>query len=1300
MEKSKEKDNTKRKLLLIVPIVCVVLTVGAFAAYKVKTDGFSLAKIGVGEDADPLMQSEERIIELPGINDEGLIPYDENVNINMQSQSDSSEDMIDNRKDEDDDKDAEEILKDEAAPDTSVKSDDEIKKSDKSSKKSAREDRLLSKTSEEKKKAEEERLKKEKEEAEAKERELRMKAYQAWLKGIELGEIPNPYEPYWVLDPNDYEGGSTKSSSSDSPNPPYVPVDPVRPGFRNQKAAFIAGHDITSLGTGLSVPGTYYADTYATIVENESGSYSEDDPDTDILRKKNYTLMYYMCGSDLESDEALSTFDILKAVTTQDPYSMNNMNVLFMVGGSKKWASSYINGDCRNDGAALYYLDLSSIINDPAKQELIERFREVAAELGSASALCHVDPDDLASLTWADYFINDNTLKKLADIDPIDVGDASLLTGFLDYSEEYFEASNYGLVMWNHGSGINGGVCLPDAVDGLTVSSIEAWELESALASSKLVSENNDKLSLLAFHACLMGSNELAINMDPYCDYMIGSSEIIYDGAPTDKIISAINNRCREYNAAPTTEGIDNRQIAIDYTKIFYDEHRNDYEEIADIICYDQSMMEDYYEAINSASEAILDLYYLNSDYATASSALQKKCMETMMVARSRTFSTGNKGVGLINYDYVNSDEFIKNLKKEFKKWSDELNGVPDKLAEKAAVDEIVKRLSAVSNVNYLVSSAVTLNGATVYNMVEDETGAVLPSTGEDYASIADDDYNVSYLNLTGSKISGGSLYFPYYAFQVHNTPSAGSYYGSEGNAMNIIPNYASLVKLFCDYKENVDSVRVARLTGYLESGDNYKQLFEANIPETRKYAKKYLETDYPEAPEGEKRTYVRIPLTGEYTITYNNGAGTYTGNSYLDFIDTLSMIEAYACTYVNEGTSEDPEDRYYILGEKMLGDNVINPGRQGVDFSDTLLKSIVGTLVTGNYYKDGLGNSTDTAQNSEFEKVSDLELELYSKKTDYISKLLGTADLNEDNWKTYYISLIQKTEDEINSYDAYALFNYDSSTETYKLQGVVGQKEDGELHTYVDLANNEASVYENSAVRFYQYYVDNNEIKKDISSFALDYVVSDSLKVTIDKNVVANGEVGEEIYYTAGFAANPADSSDGLLGEKYVVNIDTFDYSYQVTEDDLNAEGGGASGSFGEAGAACPDSESSDEREPSDTELTQDEELLSDEELLGDEGLSGDEELLNEDTLLAGDELTGESLSDEEVLGDNEGLAGEESLAVEEDAIPAEFENAVIDTAVDFVASSQPDEPADSGITVEIEAVIPEPVAEAAPEE
>ena len=182
---------------------------------------------------------------------------------------------------------------------------------------------------------------------------------------------------------------------------------------------------------------------------------------------KDYTVMIYMVGSNLESMYGAASSDL--AEIEGSGLSYDNTNVIVYTGGAARWSSG-VPSTCNN------CLDMS-------KADWNERI--VAQTEGSS-----------------------------------DMGDPETLSNFITFCTDYYPAENYALILWDHGGGPIYGYGCDELFrnDSLLLS-----ELKTAMDSTIF---RDKKLMMVGFDACLMGSLESAELWSDYAQYMVASEEL------------------------------------------------------------------------------------------------------------------------------------------------------------------------------------------------------------------------------------------------------------------------------------------------------------------------------------------------------------------------------------------------------------------------------------------------------------------------------------------------------------------------------------------------------------------------------------------------------------------------------------------------------------------------------------------------------------------------------------------------------------------------------------------------------
>ena len=188
--------------------------------------------------------------------------------------------------------------------------------------------------------------------------------------------------------------------------------------------------------------------------------------------RKKATVMVYMCGSDLESDNAAATRVLGEMRASR--FNLDEVNVVALLGGSTRWWSGY-------DADKLNVVQVDG-----------SRY-----------------PSVVDQMEWAS------------------MGNPDTLSGFLQFCNENFPAEHYILVLWDHGGGPNEGVCYDRIAQKKEYrkDTLTTLEMESGLKNSPF---SDRGLDIIVFHACLMGSAEVATRIAPFAQYMVASEEVNY----------------------------------------------------------------------------------------------------------------------------------------------------------------------------------------------------------------------------------------------------------------------------------------------------------------------------------------------------------------------------------------------------------------------------------------------------------------------------------------------------------------------------------------------------------------------------------------------------------------------------------------------------------------------------------------------------------------------------------------------------------------------------------------------------
>lgn len=134
----------------------------------------------------------------------------------------------------------------------------------------------------------------------------------------------------------------------------------------------------------------------STFRENFLNTSADDEVDAD-----SFTLMVYMCGSNLETDYGAATSDLTEMVYGE---SGKNLNIVVETGGAKKWQNSIVSSNS------------------------LQR-----------------------------YHVTSDGIELLQDVGKGQITTAEQLSDFIKYATKQYPADRYGFIFWDHGGGTIGG---------------------------------------------------------------------------------------------------------------------------------------------------------------------------------------------------------------------------------------------------------------------------------------------------------------------------------------------------------------------------------------------------------------------------------------------------------------------------------------------------------------------------------------------------------------------------------------------------------------------------------------------------------------------------------------------------------------------------------------------------------------------------------------------------------------------------------------------------------------------------
>ena len=174
------------------------------------------------------------------------------------------------------------------------------------------------------------------------------------------------------------------------------------------------------------------------------------------------TIMVYMCGADLESQQGMATSDLKEMANAK---LSDKINLIIYTGGARKWRNNVVSA---------------------SKNQI--------------------------------YQIKDGAFYCLKD----DMGSGSMtsaetLTAFLNFGKDNFPADRMCLIFWDHGGGSVSGYGYDERYGQSQTMTLSG--INKALKAADI------KFDFIGFDTCLMATVENGIMLSQYADYMIASEE-------------------------------------------------------------------------------------------------------------------------------------------------------------------------------------------------------------------------------------------------------------------------------------------------------------------------------------------------------------------------------------------------------------------------------------------------------------------------------------------------------------------------------------------------------------------------------------------------------------------------------------------------------------------------------------------------------------------------------------------------------------------------------------------------------
>ncbi len=252
------------------------------------------------------------------------------------------------------------------------------------------------------------------------------------------------------------------------------------------------------------------------------GAAEENDERTPTVR----TILLYDCGSNLETDYAMATWNLYQVLAAEIP---ETINFVVLAGGAFTWQTEpeYLEG-------------AEGICLDGKNEIWVCSGKNAAnAENGHGKMTLQSDiPEEIETSL---------------------LSEGETLRVFIDYAVEKYPAQIYDLILWDHGGGPQYGFGMDqhDPNDGI----MSVGAIAKALKSSKV-----DRFDIVDFDACLMSSVEITASLSEYADYLIVSAET--EPGFGQEYTTWLNALAAE----PAMNGFDLGRIIVDAFVAFYED--------------------------------------------------------------------------------------------------------------------------------------------------------------------------------------------------------------------------------------------------------------------------------------------------------------------------------------------------------------------------------------------------------------------------------------------------------------------------------------------------------------------------------------------------------------------------------------------------------------------------------------------------------------------------------------------------------------------------------------------------------
>lgn len=702
---------------------------------------------------------------------------------------------------------------------------------------------------------------------------------------------------------------------------------------------------IASIYTATKDVNNYNNNTSAEPNKNDNN----DEPSPAPVVNKKFTLLAYVCGSDLESANGNmeATKVILKIVL--GAYYKDNTNVLILAGGSDKWKNTYLESLL---GGRVNGINKSAIF-EINKSSLDAQITKLLADIDGCNSV-----DDIYSIIDSydkrkeneelfkqivEALLNENTMPVLADtLGTNKMGDSDTIASLLKKGAEgVYKADSYSLSLWNHGGGSMEGVCFSDdETGGLTISALRNALDKAGYGSSNSSMEN--KISLMAFDACLMSGIEIAAYLSNYYDMMYASEETTYGDIDYYHLLKIANQKSG------------NADLGMELAMAAFMDRSENYlgtnKSLATSAIFKSGLAAGAIEKLNDLAKILSDEALKNPNIYAAIKNARLKCEQ--FDAAHGSFDEGK--------EYVDMKNFLQLLIKEL----EDYQIIDEKDSEiKRAINDAIEAsdISTYANAyNYGDRRVLyNINGSNVY-------------------------VNEQFWNaLKGMDLCGVNMFVPYYSKSNSTVERYLDALESIYSDSILLGNYNDLLKDYVEYLKS-DKDRVAKLTDSLINGFE-----ESNNP-----VPGYSDLINMSLKEADGRDYLSIVINSYEPGKFSQYSS---GDAYVDLCETIDTMLIYitrkakAMCQMN-GTQTDDYYIDIVVGSKTIYYENLNGFMSSVNVFTDDFDEVNMSIVQG--YKDSSAEDKQII----YDFITPSDLEGYQEKTEMIKKLINDESFEDDS--------------------------------------------------------------------------------------------------------------------------------------------------------------------------------------------------------------------------------------------------------------------------------------------------------------